>query len=95
MVKFVDGYKQHIEAAEKYNVVYELAKQIFGRRISGKNLIDIVVREGPTRPAVQIFPHLGFIEVNKRAYFKDSLKLAEQGEKITGKEFTLSTTYKP
>jgi len=95
MVKIIDGYQQHREFLKVYNALYELAEQIFGKgRLCRKNLIDIIVREGPSKVAVDIFPDSNFIEVNRESEFENAMKLAREGKKITGKEFTLRTNYK-
>jgi len=95
MVRVIDGYQQHKEFLRVYNALYELAEQIFGkRRLCHKNLMDIIVGEGPSRVAVDIFPDSNFIEVNRESEFENAMKLARKGEKITGKKFTLRTNYK-
>jgi hypothetical protein len=94
MVSVIDGYQQRREFLRVYHALYELAEQIFGKgRLCHKNLMDIIVREGPSKIIVDIFPDSNFIEVNREAEFESAMELARKGEEITGKEFTIRTNY--
>ena len=102
MVRVIDGYNRRLEAAHMYETMYELTRQLFGNRAEPKvpakrvirdGLSDIIVRDGPSRIAVHIFPNQGFIEVNNEADFDKALQLASSGENLVCKEFVVRTNY--
>jgi len=101
MVRVIDGYKARLEAAHMYETMYELTRQLFGRRVAPKvpikrvirdGLSEIIVRDGPN-VAVYISPNSGFIEVNNESDFDKAFQLANRGEDLVCKEFIIKTNY--
>ena len=97
MVKVIDGYQQEVEAEANYRRVYESAERLFPRRIRknslDKKMREIVIETDKREVSVEIYPNSDFMYVKQKSDFERAFELAEQGEKITGREFILKTTY--
>lgn len=97
MVEIINAYQEQIEEDKEYNLMYELAEKLFPGRIRKKSLEkvlrEIVIETDTKKVSVEIYPSFGAMNVKQKSDFEKAKELAEQGEKIINREFTLRTTY--